>query len=232
MLATYQGEADLVLRDGEFYLCQTCEINDQKTTRVDELLGVDLGLVNLATTSDGQNFTGAEVEDARLWYEQRRQVLQKVGTQSSRRRLRRMSQRQRRFQKHTNHTISKQIVETAKGTGRGVALENLKGIRTRTRLHRQQRSRQSNWSFGQLRAFIAYKAKLLGVPVIYVDPRDTSKTCSVCSHCDKANRPTRDEFNCLRCGHAAPADVNAAVNIAARAAVNRPMVPDASALLV
>jgi hypothetical protein len=41
---------------------------------------------------------------------------------------------------------------------------------------------------------------LAGVPVVYVNPRYTSQTCSRCGHGDKRNRPTRDDFKCVQCG--------------------------------
>ena len=114
-----------------------------------------------------------------------------------------------------NHCLSKALVSTAQGTRRGIALEDLQGIRARagktvTKRHRRVLHR---WSFFQLRAFIAYKAALAGVPVRYVSPRDTSRTCSQCAHCEQANRVSQAEFLCRSCGFAAPADWNAAVNI-------------------
>jgi transposase len=75
----------------------------------------------------------------------------------------------------------------------------------------------ANWGFHQLKSFVVYKAALAGVPVVLVDPRDTSRQCSCCGVVDKASRRTRDDFLCTACGHAAPADHNAALNIRARA---------------
>jgi transposase len=60
-----------------------------------------------------------------------------------------------------------------------------------------------------------------------VDPRNTSRMCSQCGHCDKANRKSQAEFSCQRCGYSTHADYNAARNIAQlgeRAAVNQPIV--------
>ena len=200
MLQNRQGEADLVYRNGEFYLYQTCDIDEQAPGNADDFLGVDRGVVDIATTSDGDHYTGAEIEASRQWFQKRRDKLQSIGTQSAKRRLRKLSGRQARFQKHTNHEISKQIVSKAKDTARGIALENLKGIRARTTARKPQRARRSNWSFFQLRAFIEYKAKLLGLLVVQVDPRNTSKGCSNCGHIAAGNRPTRDDFRCCSCG--------------------------------
>jgi transposase len=79
-----------------------------------------------------------------------------------------------------------------------------------------------SWSFHRLRAFIAYKAAIAGVPVRLVDPCDTSRTCRRCGRCTERDRPTRDDFRCVGCGFAGPADHNAAINIGRRAAVNQP----------
>src|SRR5215207_4836904 len=96
-----------------------------------------------------------------------------------------MGGRQHRFQADTNHCISKQLVSKAQDTKRSIAIEDLKGIRARTTVRKAQRARHHNWAFGQLRAFLSYKAQLGGVLVIAVDPRNTSRTCSACGHCEK-----------------------------------------------
>jgi len=112
------------------------------------------------------------------------------------------------------------IVEKAKALGTGIALEDLGGIRDRIEktVRKQQRYRHSSWSFYQLRQFIEYKAVINGVPVVLVDPRNTSRTCPDCGHIAKENRKSRNEFCCRSCGYAAPADNVAAVNIRSRAA--------------
>ena len=84
----------------------------------------------------------------------------------------------------------------------------------------EQRGCQSrtlhSWTFAQLGQYIAYKAVLAGVPVVYVDPAYTSQMCSACGHVSKKNRPDQATFCCTSCGFAEHADVNAARNIAVR----------------
>jgi len=223
MLDGLRGEADLILRNGEWYLHQVCEVETPAPNDPEGWLGVDLGIVNLATTSDGDAFSGAEIETKRQWYEKRRAILQSVGTKSAKRRLKQLAGRFARYQKHVNHCISKALVGTAQHTSRGVALEDLSGIRKRARVRRRQRARHSNWAFYQLRQFVTYKAQLAGVAVALVDPRYTSQLCPLCGHISKANRKSRDWFACSCCGFAGPADHVAAINIAARAEVDRPM---------
>jgi IS605 OrfB family transposase len=223
-LAQRRGEAKLVQQEGAFYLHQSCEVETPEAAVPAEWMGVDLGIVHLAVTSDGEHFSGEPVEGKRAWYARRRKVLQAVGSRSAKRRLRQLSGRQRRYQRDTNHCISKGLVEVAQRTGRGIAMEDLQGIRERTRVRREQRHQLHNWSFYQLRQFVTYKAALAGVAVQFVDPRYSSQTCCVCGHCDRSNRRTRDEFACTVCGYAASADENAARVIARRARVNAPMV--------
>jgi putative transposase len=66
--------------------------------------------------------------------------------------------------------------------------------------------------WGQLLRLLSYKAEEAGRELIAVDPRHTSRTCTVCGHVDGGNR-SGAVFRCLRCGHQAHADVNAAQNI-------------------
>jgi putative transposase len=222
------GGADLVWRRGVYYLhvTQSREAPDPSPAPpAGGTLGVDLGIVNLATDSEGQRFSGAMIHVVRAHYHRRRQRLQTCGTRNAKRRVRRMGQREARFQKDTNHCISKQLVHKAAVSRKALALEDLSGIRERTTVRREHRYERHSWAFFQLRQLIAYKAAWVGVPVHLVDPRNTSRTCSACGHCEKANRRSQAEFLCQRCGFTLNADENAALNISRKqwAAVNRPM---------
>jgi len=159
----------------------------------------------------------------RARYVRVRRKLQKKGTKSAKRHLRKRSGRERRFSRDLNHCLSKAIVQTAKGTQRGIALEDLNGIRERLRagktISKRRRRALHNWAFGQLRAFIACKAALAGV-VVLVNPAYTSQTCSRCGQREQANRRTQATFICRSCGFSAHADLNAAANIRGRAALS------------
>ena len=217
------GGADLVWRHGTYSLniTQTKEAPAQMATT--NTLGVDLGMVNLATDSEGETFTGAKVHEVRLHYQKRRAALQRVGTRSAKRRLKKLSGRERRFMKDTNHKISKKLVHKAVHSRKALALEDLTGIRERTTVRRENRYERHSWAFFQLRMYIAYKAAWTGIEVKCVDPGNTSRTCSVCGHCAKANRQSQASFLCKQCGFCSNADVNAAINIS-RAEVKQPLV--------
>jgi IS605 OrfB family transposase len=209
-----KGQVDLVYRGGKFFLYATIELPDKAPIEVKDFLGVDLGIVNIAVDSDGAVHAGETVEKVRRRHQTSRKTRQRKGTKGAKKQLKRLAGKEARFRKQENHRISKTLVAVAKGTGRGIVLEDLKHIRTRTTVGRRQRARHSGWAFQQLRSFVEYKAALAGVPVVTVDPRNTSKTCSVCGHCENGNRPTRDKFLCLHCGHSLNADLNSARNLA------------------
>src|ERR1700738_4714825 len=221
-----RGQADFILRDGAFYLYATLEVPDVPTTDVDAFLGVDLGIFNIATDSDATVYTGARIEQQRRTFAHRRRNLQRRQTRSAKRKLRSLRRKQARFQRDSNHCISKALVRTAKDTGRGIALEDLQGIRERVSVRRRQRALHANWAYAQLSTFVQYKAASVGVPVVLVDPRHTSQTCLACGHVDRANRPSQARFECIVCGFAGPADAVAAciISARARAAVMRPNV--------
>jgi len=225
LLQYRQGESDLVFRKGQFYLLVTCNVDEPTPDDVDAVLGVDLGMVNLATDSDGDIWSSEAVERTRQRYQRRRDRLQAVGTKSAKRRLKQISGKQRRFQSNENHRIAKQLVAKAKGTQRALAIEDLTHIRTRTEktVRKSQRSRHSNWAFRQLRTFLTYKAALAGVIVVPVDPRHTSQACNGCGCVDKRNRRDQATFRCVACGRTMHADLNAACNIRDRAGVMLPM---------
>lgn len=210
-----RGQADLILQDGTFYLMLVVEVPEARPMNVDVFLGVDLGIKNIAVDSTGEVFSGAKVNALRSRHRKLRAKLQAKGTKSAIRLLKKRSKKERRFASDVNHSISKKLVEKAKDTQKGIALENLKGIRINTEktVRKAQRSQHSSWSFYQLRQFIEYKALIAGVPVVLVDPRNTSRTCIKCGHIDKKNRPNRDTFHCQACGYVAPADNVAAINI-------------------
>ena len=113
--------------------------------------------------------------------------------------------------------LSKQIAASTE-PGATIVLENLRDIRSRTKVRRKTKTsrRIHSWSFAQLKRFIAYKAEERGCTVAVVDPRHTSQACSRCGHQARNNRRSRGRFVCRMCGYELHADLNAAYNIAAK----------------
>lgn len=210
-----RGESDLWLdkTTNVFYLIAGVEFPEEPLNKTDDYLAFDSGIVNIATTSDGDNWSGGAVTACRKKNRRLRAKLQDKGTKSAKRLLKKRSKKESRFVRDVNHCISKTIVESAKRTGRGIAHENLSGIRERVRLNKPNRTELNSWAFAQLFTLIAYKAALAGVPVKIVDPAYSSQLCPECGTIGKGNRPSRDLFRCSSCGHSGPADIIAAQNI-------------------
>ncbi len=218
------GQADLVYHSGTFYLLVSIDFNTPAKDIPNEVVGVDLGVDKIAVDSLGNTYTGEAVEVVRKRIGELRSELQACGTRSAKRHLKRLKRYESNYRSTANHQIARRIVDTAKAHHAAIALEDLTGIRDRTRFRKSQRARISGWAFHQLRRFIEYKSELAGVTVIVVDPRNTSRTCSKCGHCDKSNRKSQSEFECRACGHKANADFNAARNLRAKGYVNKPIV--------
>jgi len=224
LFKTRKGEVDLMLIKGIFYLACTCDVDEDTLINPEDVLGIDLGVINIAVDSNGNCYSGKAVEKYRKRMARQRQQLQKIGSRSAKRKLKKISGKQAKFQKDVNHCISKTIVTEAKRSCLSIALEDLKGIRKGIKARKSGRARLHNWGFYQLKSFIEYKAKRFGIPVIFVDPKYTSQTCPECGSVNRKNRPDRDTFRCCSCGFSQPADNVAALNIRAKALVNEPMV--------
>jgi len=213
-------ESELIKRNNKFFLNITIEIKDEPIKEMKDIIGVDLGIKNLATCSTGNNFTGKQVQSVRNRYQTLRSQLQSKGTRSAKRHLKKMSGREKRFQKDVNHVISKRIVELANQHNSAIALEDLKDIRKTKRYGKKQRTILHRWAFSQLRQFISYKAQRDGIPIIFVDPAYTSQTCSFCGNLGIRNA---EHFSCSSCNFENDVDYNASLNIR-RAAFNKPIV--------
>ncbi len=216
-------------KNGDYYIQIQVEIPTQPPGKVPKVIGVDLGRVDVAYTSDGESWDGGVVKATRAKYFQVRRSIQRRRTRSSRKLLRRLSGKEQRFQKNINHTISYQLVKKAKASNRGISLEDLTGITKRTRVRKAQRREHKGWAFYQLRQFIEYKCKIAGVPLFLVNPAYTSKTCSRCHHIGDRKGKV---FKCGYCGLHVDADWNGATNISSLGvALARPEIPGMSCLL-
>jgi len=206
-------------RDGTFFLHVQLKSLAPVPHTPTGTLGVDLGRRRVAVDSDTQSYEATEVKRLRAHYPKVRRSLQRKGTKEAKRLLKRLSGRETRYMRAINHTISKQLIDKAQTTQRQIALEELTGIRQRTKVRKAQRYHHHSWAFFQLREFVAYKAQAAGVPVVFVDPAYTSQTCHLCRH--RGHRSGL-KFSCTRCSMVMDADSNAAMNIAAAgAAVTR-----------
>lgn len=223
-------------KDGTYYLNIHIDNIVPDPENTDKLIGIDLGRTDIASTSEGESWSGKKVTSKRNHYSKMRAVIQQKaskGTRSSRRRCRQLQQRlsgkERRFQKHINHEITTYLVKKAATNKFSIAIEDLTNIRTRNNKQRRsnkERRLSNSWAFDQFRMFLTYKCVLHGVKLILVNPAYTSQTCHKCLHIHptkgKSYRNGKD-YHCKHCGWKGDADYNGAKNIAALGlSVNQP----------
>ncbi len=202
----------------KFFLNLTVEKDKEEVKPNGFVVGVDLGLKNLAvvSTPDGKInkfFNGGHIRAVSERYQAIRSRLQSKGTPSAKRHLKKLSQKEKRFRAGVNHKVAKDIVSLVPAGG-VIVLEKLKGIRKRIKARKRERRWLHSWNFAQLQRFIEYKAQAKGVNVVYLDARYTSQKCSKCGYTAKSNRHDQAHFVCKHCGYSLNADLNASRNIA------------------
>ena len=174
------------------------------------ILGVDLGVSNLAVSSTGRFWTGGEITHLREEYNKRRRSLQKCGTRWAHEHIQSISRKLRSQVKERLNTVAKELVDEAKRNDCVIiAFEDLSYISSR--MDRWDNIRR--WAYRTFIQTVEYKAKVHGISVTRVDPENTSTRCSTCGYIDKDNRNQRAEFHCVKCGYENHADYNAAKNI-------------------
>jgi IS605 OrfB family transposase len=143
--------ATLVKRqDGSFYINIAIELDTPPTGKTPKVVGVDLGRRDIATTSTGKAWNGKNLQQVRDRYSQVRANVSSKRTRSSRKLLRRLCGRERRFQEWVNHNISKKLVEEARELGAALAFEDLTNIRESLNQKprtKEERRRTNNWAF-------------------------------------------------------------------------------------
>ncbi len=202
------------------YVFVSVTIPEKEQINTDKWIGVDLnttGHVAVVGNPETGKVTklGKKAGHIHKKYKDIRKNLQKSGNYKI---VKRIKNRESRIVRDINHQISRKIINIAAASGCGVKVESLKGIRESAKPSRSFRYSLNSWSFYQLQQMIEYKAKLQGIPVVYVDPYHTSKSCSRCGLI--GNRRGK-KFECLHCGHVDHADANAAFNIAMRQGIDQ-----------
>lgn len=224
------GDARLFIRAGKVYLAVSFKRDILPFEKPNNaVVGVDRGIKQLAVVTDGKRqvfYGGGHTKHVRDRYAKKRAELQRKkaerNTRSIRRALKRLRGKEARFQKDVNHVVSKGIVSFAATVGcPTIAVEQLTGIRDRSRKMRKAQRRDINgWAFYQLEEFICYKAETLGFEMLHVDAAYTSQGCSRCGHTERANR-YRNRFRCKACSFELHADLGGARNVALRGILAR-----------
>jgi IS605 OrfB family transposase len=213
------GTAKLVKSDGKWFFhisaTQRVEEFDKSTTK--QVVGIDRGLRQIMTTYDSQGktqfYSGKQIAKKRKHYKELRRSLQSHNTKSSKRRIRKLGQKENRWMNDVNHCLSKTLVDQY-GANTVFTIEDLAGVSfERTNLSKKQQYDIRSWSFYQLEQFLNYKAFKAGSQVVKVAADYTSQRCPKCGRIDKDQRKKDiHEYQCA-CGYKSNDDRIGAMNI-------------------
>ncbi len=187
------GGSQLIKKDGgQWFLQLTCHVKTEFVPASEDkkVLGVDLGIKNPIVCNDGKRIgNGKRITHKKKEFGKKRSKEQSSSKDE-------ITNKQNRWMQDRNHFLSRRLIDHAVSQGTNVlVLEDLKGHHLSNR-----RYRKYTWAFSQLIEFIKYKAKVLGIKVVNVDPDYTSQTCSSCGQKSRDNRRTRDFYECGLCG--------------------------------
>ena len=184
-------------------------------------MGIDLGLNNLVTTSDGLLVKGGVVKTINQWYNKQlahyQSKVSKSNQQSVTRRIQSLHRVRMNKLADFFHQISRRIITYCLQQNINTLVI---GYNRQWKQHCNLR-KKTNQSFVQLPFLkfvymLEYKARVVGITVIRVNEAYTSQQCSCCGYVDKRNRKSRGRFLCRECGILFNADLNAARNILKR----------------
>ncbi|MCW7078598.1 MAG: RNA-guided endonuclease TnpB family protein [Canidatus Methanoxibalbensis ujae] len=186
---------------------------------MNQKLGIDLGERNVATAvaiskqnpkpMKGKFWSGAKIREIRGKYAHIRRNLQRKKRLDL---VKQIGHKEKTIVNQQLHIIANEIIAYAKQFEKPViAMEKLDGIRENMNGSAKLNRRLHTWSFQKLQQYIEYKANLEGIPIVYVNPKNTSKRCYRCRHVAQVNGR---EFRCPKCGLVYNRDLNATINIA------------------
>lgn len=215
------GEAELLQRRGQWflYISVSKDIDSVKKQSIQHVVGIDRGLRQLMTTYNEKDktqfFDGQNVLKRRRHFKKLRQQLQSKNTKSSKRRLRKIEQRENRWMSDVNHRLSKTLIDQF-GEHTLFVLEDLTNVTfdTVNQRHKNNRYEHVSWSFFDLEQKLIYKSLESKCMVVKVDAHYTSQRCPKCGCIDRDNRDKSQHlFKCIQCGYQSNDDRVAAMNI-------------------
>jgi putative transposase len=184
-----------------------------------ETAGIDLGICNFAavaySTEVADLYPGNRLKQDGYYFPKEIAKHDDSGGEEATRLHAKWSERRTHF----FHSLAKHIVEKCieRGVGR-INVGKLAGVREDDNGESKNWGKHGNldlhgWAFDRFTNILEYKAEVVGIEVVEVSERDTSKTCCVCGREDDSQRVDRGLYVCEDCDAPFNADVNGAENI-------------------
>ena len=197
----------------KWYACFTVEYVPGVKSIPDKQIGIDVGIKSFATLSNGEVIDNPKylIKSEKLLIKRQKQLSNKKKGSNNRTKSRltvaklhkHISNQRKDFQ----HKVSRNIIDNYGY----IAVEDLQ-IKNMVKNHKLSKS-ISDASWGQFISFLNYKAEEAGCYLEKVNPRNTSKTCSVCGYIYKDMDLSIREWICPQCHTEHDRDVNASINI-------------------
>jgi putative transposase len=222
--------SSIIIKKNKIYLYLVFQFTkEDKNVDLDysKVLGIDLGInrpVSLGRNDDKyvpQIMIGEKIQHTRMSiYKQRRSLQRGLRYSSGGRgrnnklsKLEDLKSYEHNFVEDTNHKLSRSVIDYCLKEGVGtIHMEDLTNITKDVDNYFLK-----SWSFYQFQQMIEYKAKEVGIQVLYVDPKYTSQICSCCGNHDAEQRQSTkficSNEKCDEFGVERDADINAAINI-------------------
>jgi putative transposase len=206
----------LILMEKELIITVKKEVEP----KADKWASFDVNLTNVTALINGriERYDLKELYHIHRVYEAKRQRIQKLSKfkpKTSRRLLQKYSRRERNKAKDFIHKLTTEIARRLREANSGAIMEKLKGIKYRVlNRSRELNGKLSKWNARTFQFILEYKLKWLGLPVKYVDAKNTSKTCPLCSGYMVAYGGRL--MKCKRCTLTMDRDVVAVLNLQMR----------------
>jgi len=179
-----------------------CEIESENRVKENKKLGMDINLKNI-TLSNGKRYSLKRFVHKKVEYRKHKQK-EKIAN----------------YTKNEMHVLTSNLVRyLVEAGGSRIVLENLTNIRkSSSRKEGTSKGKNLNYllnnvfPFRMFQNFLDYKCRLNGIDVLYINPKNTSKTCNLCGSLN-TKRPRQSLFVCKDCGKKQNADLNGAKNI-------------------
>lgn len=207
-------------KTGKWFVCFSCDnVPAPAYPATDQTVGIDLGTMNLVTTSGGEVMGDTNCLQRKLKYMRRlnRALARKTNKRSNRRRkhvrrLARLHEKITNQRRDMHHKVSTKLVQE----NTIVAHEDISPQFMIHNKHLSRRAADAGWS--QFLTFLQSKAAAAGRKVVAVNPRGTSQECSGCGQI--VRKPLHVRWHRCDCGCSLDRDHNAAINILKRAGVS------------
>ncbi|CAM4401595.1 transposase [Paenibacillus alkaliterrae] len=201
----------IMVKNGKYYACFSCEVEHQHLPTSEKKIGIDLGVSQLAVTSDGGRIGSPKFfrkSEEKLKRKQRAVSKKKRGSGRRRKAIRELAKLHEKVANQRRDYAHKESRKLVHEYGL-IAFEDL-NIRGMVKNHHLAKSiADSGWN--QLVQFVTYKAESAGRQVVQVNPSGTSQRCSNCGEIVKKSLAVR--VHQCPCGYIADRDENAAINI-------------------